>query len=355
VILAGEGLKSGGAGLIDNAAMTNRNIWRLNARPTDHIRDGDLIYTTETVPSLAEGQFRLQTLYLSLDPTNRTWMGDQENYMPPVEIGAVMRGVVAGRVVESRKEGVHPGATYAWIGEWADSTVTDGGGLQQLPELPGIDLATTFGALSLVGPTAYFGLLDIGKPQPGETLVVSAAAGGVGQIVGQIGKIKGCRVIGIAGGKAKCDFIKNELRFDAAIDYKSEDVGDALDRLAPKGVDINFEQVGGTIMKAVMARMRRFGRVPVCGLISGYNGEVVEAPTIGTTMFIRRLLVEGFIVTDYAPRFEEAHRELAGWLLAGTLKTRLDIRPGLENACDALKDLFTGDNFGKLLIEVTKP
>lgn len=334
--------------------MATRRVWRLQSRPEHQIQEDNLVFTAEEIAPLADGQFLLQTLYLSLDPTNRTWMGDSENYLPPVEIGAPMRGIVAGRVVESRKADVRSGRVYVWIGEWTDMTVTDGAGLQPLPELPGVALAATFGALSLVGPTAYFGLLELGKPQPGETLVVSAAAGGVGQIVGQIGKMKGCRVIGIAGGKAKCDFIVKQLGFDAAIDYKSQDVGEALDRLAPDGVDINFEQVGGPIMAAVLARLKRFGRMPICGLISQYNGPPYQVPFDWSLIFIRRLALTGFIVTDYLPRFEEAQRELAGWLGSGQLKTRLDIRPGLENAREALKDLFTGANFGKLLIEVTK-
>jgi len=335
--------------------MTTRNVWRLKTRPTANIEDGTFTYATEELAPLAEGQVLLRTVYLSLDPTNRTWLDDVENYLPAVEIGAPMRGVVAGRVLESRKDGVSVGAVYAWVGEWTDMTVTDGAGLEQLPELPGIDLATAFGLLSLVGPTAYFGLLEIGKPKAGETLVVSSAAGGVGQIVGQLGKLKGCRVIGIAGGKTKCDFVVNELGFDAAIDYKAEDVGEALNRLAPGGVDIDFEQVGGPIMAAVIARMKPFGRVVVSGLISQYNGEPPDGIVLGPMLYVRRLLVQGFIILDYLPRYGEAQHELVSWLLAGKIKTRVDVRPRLENAVAVLKELYTGGNFGKLLIEVSEP
>ncbi|WP_310497736.1 NADP-dependent oxidoreductase, partial [Sandarakinorhabdus sp.] len=194
------------------------------------------------------------------------------------------------------------------------------------------------------------------QPKPGETLVVGAAAGGVGQIVGQIGKIKGCRVIGIAGGKAKCDYVVNELGFDACIDYKSQDVGAELDRLAPDGIDINFEQVGGDIMVQVLKRMKLFGRMPLCGMISGYNStDGAEPPGFWTMMLMRRLTVRGFIVTDFAARFGESGAALAGWMLSGQLKTRQDIRPGLENAAETVKELYTGGNFGKLLIEVQKP
>jgi NADPH-dependent curcumin reductase CurA len=336
--------------------MTMRNVWRLAKRPVGDIADGDLVYAAEAVPELQDGQFALRVIYLSLDPTNRIWMSDQEQYMPPVEVGAAMRGGVCGRVIESRKPGVNPGDLYAGLGEWTDIMVSDGTGLSRLPEIPGVPLATAFGTLGLVGPTAYFGLLDIGQPKPGETLVVGAAAGGVGQVVGQIGKIKGCKVIGIAGGKAKCDYVVNELGFDACIDYKSQDVGAELDRLAPEGVDINFEQVGGDIMVAVLDRMRLFGRIPLCGMISSYNAtENADPPGYWTMMLMRRLTVRGFIVTDFAPRFGEAAQAMLGWMMEGKLKTRQDIRPGLENAATAVKDLYSGGNFGKLLVEVTPP
>ncbi len=333
-----------------------RRYWKLVRRPVGDIAPGDLDLVTEALPDLAEGQFLLQVIYLSLDPTNRIWMSDMEQYMPPVALGAPMRAGVCGRVIASRKAGVSEGQIMAGLGEWADHIVSDGSFMSPLPQLPGVPLAATYGTLALVGPTAYFGLMDIGQPKPGETLVVSAAAGGVGQIVGQIGKIKGCKVIGIAGGRAKCDYVVNDLGFDAAIDYKSEDVGAALDRLAPEGVDINFEQVGGSIMVEVMKRMRIFGRVPLCGLISSYNDVTpTEPPGFWTMMLMRRLTVRGFIVTDFAPRFGESGAALAGWMLGGQLKTRQDIRPGLEHAVETVKELYSGGNFGKLLIEVSAP
>ncbi|OSZ72845.1 NADP-dependent oxidoreductase [Sphingomonas sp. IBVSS1] len=334
----------------------NRTYWQLVRRPVGDIAPGDLELVTEALPDLAEGQFLLQVIYLSLDPTNRIWMSDMEQYMPPVALGAPMRAGVCGRVIASRKAGVSEGQIMAGLGEWADHIVSDGSFMSPLPQLPGVPLAATYGTLALVGPTAYFGLMDIGQPKAGETLVVSAAAGGVGQIVGQIGKIKGCKVIGIAGGRAKCDYVVNELGFDAAIDYKAEDVGAALDRLAPEGVDINFEQVGGSIMVEVLKRMRVFGRVPLCGLISSYNDVTpTEPPGFWTMMLMRRLTVRGFIVTDFAPRFGESGAALAGWMMSGQLKTRQDIRPGLENAVETVKELYSGGNFGKLLIEVSAP
>lgn len=330
-----------------------RHVWRLARRPVGDIADGDLIYRQEPVPELADGQFLLRVNYLSLDPTNRIWMSDMEQYMPPVEIGAPMRGGVVGRVVASRKDGVSEGMLMAGLGEWADHIVTDGTGMMPFPELPGISVAAAFGTFGVVGPTAYFGLLDIGQPKPGETLVVSAAAGGVGQIVGQIGKLKGCRVIGIAGGAEKCRYVTDELGFDAAIDYKAGDVGTALDRLAPDGVDINFEQVGGPIMSAVLDRMKLFGRVALCGMISTYNAtDATEEPGRWTMILMRRLTIRGFIVTDFAPRMGEAVQQLAQWMMEGKLKTRQDIRPGLEHANETVKLLYSGGNFGKLLVEV---
>ncbi|MFN3592142.1 MAG: NADP-dependent oxidoreductase [Thermaurantiacus sp.] len=331
-----------------------RRVWRLAKRPVGEIGEGDLQFVEEALPEPAEGQFVVQVRYLSLDPTNRIWMSDMEQYMPPVGLGEPMRGGVVGRVVKSRKSGVEEGQLMAGLGEWADHILTDGTGMQPMPEIPGISTAQAFGTFGVVGPTAYFGLLDIGKPKAGETLVVSAAAGGVGQIVGQIGKLKGCRVIGIAGGAEKCRYVTAELGFDAAIDYKSEDVGAALDRLAPDGVDINFEQVGGPIMAAVVQRLRLFGRMPLCGMISTYNAtEAPEEPGFWTLILMRRLTIRGFIVTDFAERFSECFQELGMWMLSGQVKTRQDIRPGLEQADTWVKLLYTGGNFGKLLVEVT--
>lgn len=225
--------------------MLIRHVWRLARRPTGLIVPDDFRFGPEPVPELADGQFLLRVRYLSIDPAQRVFIGDQEQFLPPVELGTPMPSLVVGVVERSKKEGVTEGTILSGIGEWADYIVSDGTGLTKLPAIPGLSMSETFGTLSLVGPTAYFGLLDIASPQPAETLVVSAAAGGVGQIVGQIGKLKGCRVIGIAGGPEKCAFVNETLGFDACIDYKSVDVGVALDQLAPEGVDIYFEQVGG--------------------------------------------------------------------------------------------------------------
>ena len=334
--------------------MSTRHVWRLAHRPAGSIAADDFQFGSEPIPELSEGQFLLRVRYLSLDPAQRVFIDEREQFMPPVELGAPMRGLVVGIVEKSNKEGMAEGTILSGFGEWADYIVTDGTDFTELPVFPGLSMAATFGTFSLVGPTAYFGLLDIASPQPGETLVVSAAAGGVGQIVGQLGKLKGCRVIGIAGGPEKCAFVTEQLGFDACIDYKSVNVGEVLDYLAPEGVDIYFEQVGGPIRNAVMERMKMFGRVSICGMISEYNTANADTlPSFWWTIMMRRLTVRGFIFDDYRARFPEAMENLAAWMQSGQLTTRQDIRQGLENAVSSLQDLYSGRNFGKLLLEVT--
>ena len=331
-----------------------RKLWRLRRRPQGSIREGDLEFLTEPLAELAEGEFLIEVLYLSLDPTNRIWMSDMRQYMPPVALDAPMRGGVAGRVAASRKPGVSEGEIWFGLGEWADRIVTDGTGYVKAQVPPGLPLSVAYGVFGLVGPTAYFGLLEIGQPKQGDVLVVSAASGGVGQIVGQIGKIKGCTVIGIAGGAEKCRTLVEDYGFDAAIDYKNENVGRRLDALAPKGVDINFEQVGGPIMEAVMSRMALFGRMPLCGMISGYNAEKPGGgPGTFPLILMERLKVQGFIVFDFQAKFPQMMRELGGWITEGRIKTSQDVRPGLDRALDYLDLLYTGGNTGKLLCEVS--
>ena len=335
--------------------MSTLKRWVLRRRPAGEIQPGDLDLVEEPIRDLAASEVLVRTLYLSLDPTNRIWMSDQDQYMPPVALGDTMRGGSLGVVVQSRSDRFKQGdVVNTGLGGWTTHVIANEATLFPAPALPGVPLTAYMSVLGATGLTAWFGLCEIGKPQPGETVVVSAAAGAVGSIVGQIAKLKGCRVIGIAGGKTKCDWLTGELGFDGAIDYKNEDVGAALDRLCPNGIDVNFENVGGDIMDAVVSRMNNFGRMALCGMISTYNDD--DRPS-GPTDFVRvlmhRLTVRGFIITDFLPRAGEAMAELIPWVMAGKLKWKVHVDHGLEGAMDSLQRLFTGDHDGKLLIQVS--
>lgn len=334
--------------------MTDSNrVWRLRKRPVGDLTDDVLSMETESIPEPADGECLLRMNYLSLDPTNRIWMSDIDQYMPPVELGAPMRGVVCGTVVKSKTPALLEGDIVSGLGVWADYQIGVPGMVNPLGDTGPLPVIDAFGALALVGPTAYFGLLDIGNPKPGETVVVSAAAGAVGSIVGQIAKIKGCHVVGLAGSDEKCRWITEDLGFDAAINYKSENVPAALRRTCPNGIDIYFDNVGGDILDACLKLMNLFGRIPMCGLISQYNAtEEVPGPTNYPMILMQRVKVQGFIVLDYVDRYPEAVSALAQWMAEGKLKVRLDVVDGLENALQALKKLYTGANTGKLMIRV---
>lgn len=335
-------------------AETNQS-WVLRKRPVGEIKEGDLELVETPLAPLEEGQVRVRTVYLSLDPTNRIWMSDMDSYLPPVQIGEAMRGGGLSVVTESRFEGLEPGdIVNTGLAGWSVYNTLPGTSLAKLPRLPGVPLTAYMGPLGATGMTAYFGLMDIGKPKAGETVVVSAAAGAVGSMVGQIAKIQGCRVVGIAGGKAKCDWLTDVAGFDAAIDYKSEDVGAGLDRHCPDGIDINFENVGGKIMDEVIARLNDFSRMPLCGLISTYNATgAVPGPYNFANLLMRRTLVKGFIVIDYFPRFPEGMQQMAQWLMEGRLKYETDIVDGFEKAPASLSRLFEGKNLGKLVVRVS--
>jgi NADPH-dependent curcumin reductase CurA len=339
--------------------MRNSNRqWRLKRRPVGEIRPGDLELVDAPKPVLGAGEVLVRNIYLSLDPTNRIWMSDMEQYMPPVQIGEVMRGGTLGVVEQSNADGfavgdiVNPG-----LGGWQDYAIGSTEGpirMQKLPKIPGVPLSTFMSALGATGATAYFGLLDLGKPQAGETVVVSAAAGAVGQIVGQIAKIKGCRVVGIAGSDEKCRHVVKDFGFDACINYKMEDVAKALKRECPNGIDVDFENVGGAILDAVLANINLKARVVLCGLISQYNAkEPAPGPYNFANILMKRARVEGFIIIDYFPRFAEFAMQMGQWVMEGKVKDRVDIADGLENAVATLGKLFTGGNTGKLLVRVS--
>jgi len=334
--------------------MSDTNhVWRLRKRPVGELSDDVLSYESEAIPEPAEGECLFRLNYLSLDPTNRIWMSDMDQYMPPVELGAPMRGVVCGTVVKSRSPAYKEGEIVSGLGVWADYQVGAPGMINPLGDTGPVPVVDAFGTFAVVGPTAYFGLLDIGDPQPGETVVVSAAAGAVGSIVGQIAKLKGCRAVGLAGSDDKCRWITEELGFDAAINYKTEDVPAALAKACPDGIDVYFDNVGGDILDACLKLMNFKGRIPTCGLISQYNAtEPPPGPMNYPMILMQRLKVQGFIVLDYAERYPEAIADLSQWMGEGKIKIRQDVVDGLENALQTLKKLYTGANTGKLMIRV---
>ena len=334
----------------------NREL-RLRRRPVGRIAPDDFELVRAPVPTAGPGEAVVRNLYLSLDPTNRIWVEDVEQYMPPVQLGDVMRGSGLGQVVESNDPTLPPGTIVSGLLGWQDYAVLGGSRgvlAQPVPAGLPVPLPTLLGALGVTGVTAYFGLLDVGQPKAGETVVVSAAAGATGSVVGQIARIKGCRVVGIAGGAEKCGWITRDLGFDAAVDYKTPDWRDRLRAATPAGVDLDFENVGGEIMDEVMARMNLGGRVVLCDMISGYNE---GKPMHGRfdTILMKRLRVQGFIVIDYLPRFAEAITQLAQWMAEGKLKHRDTIVDGLERAPEALNLLFDGGNVGKLIVKIADP
>jgi len=335
---------------------TNRQ-WLLASRPQGLPSAANFTWNESPAPGCqANGQVLVRIVYLSLDPTNRVWMNEAASYLPAIPLGDVMRGVGIGYVEESRNPGFAPGDLVQGLLGWQTWFLSnDGKDLTKLPQLP-IPVDAHFGLLAHIGFTAYFGVLDIGKPKPGETLVVSAAAGAVGSLAGQIGKIKGCRVVGIAGSDDKCAWLTGELGFDAAINYKKEKLFPALKQHCPDGIDIYFDNVGGATLESALALINNYARIPLCGMISQYNAEQPEpGPRNLAALVGHRGLMQGFIVLDYAPRFAEAARELVTWYAQGKLKYRTDIVQGLEYAPEALLKLFTGANTGKLLVQVSEP
>jgi len=328
----------------------------LAARPSGEPKEEDFRFEEADVRSPASGQVLLRTLYLSLDPYMRGRMSAGPSYAPPVEIGQVMEADAVGEVLESKSIELKPGDLVVGHTGWQEFAVAEAKTLRKLdPRVAPI--STALGVLGMPGLTAYSGFLNLGQPKHGETAVVAAAAGAVGSIVGQIAKIKGCRAVGIAGGKAKCDYVVNELGFDACIDHHSEGLADALARACPEGIDIYFENVGGPVFDAVLPLMNPFGRIPVCGLIAHYNATGLppgpnRVPLLMRAILTKRLSVRGFIVTDFRNERPQFEREMAQWLREGKVKYREDVVDGLENAVSAFKGLFRGQNFGKLLVRV---
>jgi NADPH-dependent curcumin reductase len=338
-------------------SLVNHQV-RLASRPTGMASAENWQFTEQAVAEPVEGGLVVKTLALSLDPAMRGWLNDAKSYIPPVAIGEVMRAGGIGRVVASRHPGFAvgdvvtgtPGVQEYWAVA-ADQVERSG--------LAKIDLrlgspTQWLNVLGMPGMTGYFGLMDIGQPQPGQTVVVSGAAGAVGQTVGQLAKIKGCRAVGIAGGPAKCEWVVKELGFDACIDYKAGPVKDALKEHCPKGIDVYFDNVGGEILDAALAKLARKARVVICGAISQYNNlGAVQGPKNYMSLLVNRARMEGMVVFDYVDRFPVAIAEMAGYLKDGRMKSKEDVvRGGVAAFPDTLNKLFNGENFGKLVLHV---
>ena len=342
------------------ATLTNHQV-RLAKRPDAAATREHWSFTTEPVGEPADGGVLVKTLTLSLDPAMRGWLNDAKSYIPPVAIGEVMRAGGVGRVVASKNPKFAVGDTvYATLGVQEYLALAPDeikrSGLVKI-DLRAGSIGQWLNVLGMPGMTGYFGLLDIGQPQPGETVVVSGAAGAVGQTVGQLAKIKGCRAVGIAGGPAKCEWVVKELGFDACIDYKAGEgaVRAGLKEHCPKGVDIYFDNVGGEILDQVLAKLARKARIIICGAISQYNNAnsmPAAGPRNYLSLLVHRARMEGMVVFDYAERFPIAIAELAGYLKDGRMKSKEDTVEGLDNFPEALNQLFSGGNFGKLVLKV---
>ncbi|KQP39956.1 NADP-dependent oxidoreductase [Pseudorhodoferax sp. Leaf274] len=340
--------------------LVNHQV-RLAKRPETTATREHWRFTSEAVADPAEGGVLVQTLSLSLDPAMRGWLNDAKSYIPPVAIGEVMRAGGVGRVIASQNPAFAVGDTvYGTLGVQAYVLLPQDAirraGLVKIDLRLGT-VGQWLNVLGMPGMTGYFGLLDIGQPQPGQTVVVSAAAGAVGQTVGQLAKIKGCRAVGIAGGQAKCDWVVRELGFDACIDYKAgpSAVREGLKQHCPQGVDVYFDNVGGDILDQVLARLARKARVIVCGAISQYNN-ANSMPGAGPrnylSLLVNRARMEGMVVFDYVDRFPQAIAELAGYLQDGRMQSKEDVVQGLDQFPETLNKLFAGGNFGKLVLQV---
>jgi NADPH-dependent curcumin reductase CurA len=326
--------------------------FKLAARPVGLPKEADWTYTTEPVGEPAKGEILVKVLYISLDPAMRGWMNEGKTYIEAVRIGDVMRAGAVGRVIASQNPGFAVGDHVSGVFGVQEYAISNGMGVYKVdPKLAPLPLYLS--ALGMPGMTAYFGLLDVGKPEAGQTVVVSGAAGAVGMIVGQIAKVKGCHVVGIAGGSDKCRYIVDVLGFDAAIDYKAGDVKKELAARCPKGVDVYFDNVGGEILDAVLPHITDRARIVICGAISQYNNTApVKGPSNYLNLLFRRASMTGMIVFDYVARYPEAAREMGRWMAEGKLKSREDIVEGLETFPRTLLKLFSGENQGKLVLKV---
>jgi NADPH-dependent curcumin reductase len=328
----------------------------LAARPTGRPDHSHFRLETAPIPTPGEGQLLLRTLYLSLDPYMRGRMSAAKSYSAPVEIGQVMEGGTVSEVLESRYPGLEPGDVVLSFSGWQSHALADGAQLRKL-DPQAAPVTTALGVLGMPGFTAYAGLLTIGQPKPGETVVVAAASGPVGSAVGQIARIKGARAVGIAGGPEKCAYIRENFGFDAVIDHRAPDLAEQLAAACPDGIDVYFENVGGKVWDAVFPLLNGFARIPVCGLIAQYNASgdfegPDRLPVLMRQVLTKSLLIRGFIQREFAAQRPDFEREMAGWIASGAVRYKEDIVTGLENAPEAFMGLLEGRNFGKLVVKL---
>ena len=337
-------------------ATTNRRI-ELAAHPHGFPQDSDFRLHEEPIPRPGDGKMLCRTIYLSLDPYMRGRMNPGLSYAKGVALGDVMEGGTVSQVVESKLAGYAEGDIVLTANGWQDYGLSDGAGVRKLDPADA-PISTAVGVLGMPGHTAYVGLLDHGRPKPGETVVVSAASGAVGAVVGQIAKIKGCRVVGVAGAQEKCDYVTNELGFDACLSRHRDDLPDALAAACPDGIDVYFENVGGKVFEAVLPCLNTFARVPVCGRIANYNDTepppgLNVVPRLMSLTLVRRITFRGFIIHDHLDRVPDFLRDVGGWIRSGELRYREDVVDGLEHAVSAFQGPLQGKNFGKLLVRVS--
>ena len=340
--------------------MTTQNRqWKLASRPVGMVAESNFEYREAPLPQLQDGAVLIRNLWVSFDPAMRGWMEDRESYMPPIAIGEVMRCGAVGQVVESKNPELKVGDYVQGMFGWQEYAISGPGGSSfgAASKIPaGVPPRLTLSVLGITGLTAYFGLLDLGEPKRGETVVVSGAAGATGSVAAQIARIKGCRVVGIAGGPEKCRWLLDQAKLDGAIDYKSENVGARLRELCTGGVDVFFDNVGGEILDAALARLAMKARVVLCGGISGYNEiEPPPGPKNIMNLVLQRARMEGFIIIDYLSRFPEGSEKLLEWVEAGEIAYEEDIQEGIENAPKTFLRLFSGQNLGKQLLKVSDP
>lgn len=330
--------------------MAINQKWILKERPTGLVDDSNFLFIEEELPEINDGEILIQTEYLSVDPTQRMWLTDIPGYLPPIQIDEVIRSGGMGRVIASKNERFNEGELVNGFVGWQTLLISDGKGFRKVPEL--LPIPTMLNVLGLTGITAYFGLLDIGQPKEGETVVVSGAAGATGSVVAQIAKIKGCNVIGIAGGEEKCGWLE-ECGLDHVIDYKATKATKEIRRVTENGIDIYFDNVGGPLLEAVLYQINQKARIVICGAISNYaSTDLPVGPRNLSSLIINRAKMEGFLVLDYLDRTDEAIQELSKWLTDGKIKHREDVQEGIENCPSTLNRLFTGKNIGKQILKI---